>query len=208
MLALKRLVDVLLAATLLIATLPLMSLVALTIAWSMGRPILFRQRRPGQSGRIFELIKFRTMTEERDAHGNPLADGQRLTRVGSFLRRTSLDELPELWNVLRGDMSVVGPRPLLTEYLDLYTDEQRRRHSMRPGLTGWAQVNGRNALDWDKRLEMDVWYVDHWSMLLDVRIICRSVGIVLRGEGVCEPGYATGRPFEGSRRKGAAPRQG
>ena len=151
----------------------------------LGRPVFFRQPRPGLHGRPFALVKFRTM---RAGTGS---DAERLTRFGRFLRTTSLDELPELWNVLRGDMSLVGPRPLLMQYLERYTPEQARRHEMKPGITGWAQVNGRNALTWDERFALDVWYVDHWSLALDLRILARTLGAILRRKGITAPGSAT-----------------
>jgi lipopolysaccharide/colanic/teichoic acid biosynthesis glycosyltransferase len=163
---------------------PLLLAIALAVRLGLGRGIFFRQVRPGLGGRPFTLIKFRTMTEERDAAGNLLPDAQRLTRLGRFLRRTSLDELPELLNVLRGEMSLVGPRPLLMRYLDRYTPEQRRRHDVRPGITGWAQVNGRNALAWEERFARDVWYVDHCSFGLDCKIVLMTLGVVLSRRGV------------------------
>jgi sugar transferase EpsL len=158
---------------------------------------LFRQRRPGLHGQIFTIIKFRTMTDVRDAQGNLLSDAERLTRFGRFLRSTSLDELPELWNVLRGDMSLVGPRPLLMQYLPRYTPEQARRHEVRPGVTGWAQVNGRNALSWEQKFALDVWYVDHVSLRLDAKIIALTVWKILQREGISQPGQATMEEFQG-----------
>ncbi|MFY0580965.1 sugar transferase [Cystobacter fuscus] len=160
---LKRCIDRLAAAVGLVCLSPVMATTALVIRATMGGPVLFRQVRPGRGGKTFQLVKFRTMLDALDADGQPLPDEQRLTRVGKFLRATSLDELPQLWNVLRGDMSLVGPRPLLVEYLPRYSAEQARRHDVLPGITGWAQVNGRNALGWKERFELDVWYVDHWS---------------------------------------------
>jgi lipopolysaccharide/colanic/teichoic acid biosynthesis glycosyltransferase len=185
--ALKRGLDVLLAGVGLVCVGPLMAAAALAVRISMGRPILFRQERPGLRGRPFILLKLRTMAEARDARGDPLPDEVRLTRVGRLLRATSLDELPQLWNVLRGDMSLVGPRPLATEYLPRYSPAQARRHEVLPGITGWAQVNGRTALGWSERFRLDVWYVDHWSLGLDLRILALTLLRVLRREGVaCE----------------------
>jgi sugar transferase EpsL len=195
---LKRLVDVAGAAVLLVLLLPLLGTVAALVAVSMGRPVLFRQERPGLHGKSFTILKFRTMVEATDASGNPLPDAQRITRLGRLLRRTSLDELPELVNVLRGDMSLVGPRPLLTEYLPRYSEEQMRRHDVRPGITGWSQVNGRNVLTWDEKFTLDVWYVDNQSFRLDLRILRMTIGRVLRGEGIAHPGFATMEPFRGT----------
>jgi len=190
---LKRAVDVVGAALgLLVAALPML-VIAAAVRATMGAPVLFRQVRPGLHGELFELVKFRTM---RDGHGS---DADRLTRLGRWLRTTSLDELPELWNVLRGDMSLVGPRPLLVEYLDLYSPEQARRHEVRPGLTGLAQVAGRNLVDWDERFALDVRYVEERSLALDLRILGRTVLAVLRREGISGAGEATMAPFQGSR---------
>jgi lipopolysaccharide/colanic/teichoic acid biosynthesis glycosyltransferase len=182
--AIKRVLDVMGAVLALVLLAPLLLAVAVAVRLSLGRGIFFRQVRPGQGGRPFTLIKFRTMTEDRDGAGNLLSDAQRLTPMGRFLRRTSLDELPELLNVLRGEMSLVGPRPLLMRYLDRYTPEQRRRHDVRPGITGWAQVNGRNALAWDQRFALDVWYVDHCSFWLDCKIVLLTLAVVLSRRGV------------------------
>ena len=179
----KRLFDLLLSFGLLVVlALPLLLLWGL-VRSKLGSPVLFRQIRPGLDGRPFMMVKFRTMTDERDAGGELLPDAQRLTAFGRFLRATSLDELPELWNVLSGEMSLVGPRPLLMEYLPLYSPEQARRHEVRPGITGWAQVNGRNALSWEERFKLDVWYVDHRSLWLDLRILLRTAKTVLTGAG-------------------------
>ena len=171
------------------------------LAWQVGRklgsPVFFSQVRPGLHGKPFLMFKFRTMTDERDADGTLLSDAQRLTAFGRFLRASSLDELPELWNVLRGEMSLVGPRPLLMEYLPLYTPEQARRHEVRPGITGWAQVNGRNAISWADKFALDVWYVDHRSLLLDIRILWLTVRKVLMRDGISAPGDATMPKFEG-----------
>jgi len=180
------------AAVLLVAALPLFGAIALLVGLTLGRPVLFRQRRPGFRGVPFDVVKFRTM---RDTGGS---DAERLTGVGRLLRSLSLDELPELWNVLRGEMSLVGPRPLLMHYLDRYTAEQARRHEMKPGLTGWSQVNGRNALSWADKLAMDVWYVDHWSLRLDLRILALTPLAVLTRRGVTAPGAATADEFGGT----------
>lgn len=190
-LLIKHLFDIIFSLTLIILLAPLILFIALLIWVTMGRPILFRQRRVGYQGQVFTIYKFRTMTEERDENGNLLPDEQRLTRFGRFLRETSLDELPELFNVLKGDMSLVGPRPLLVEYLPYYTPEERKRHNMRPGITGWAQVNGRNAITWDQKLALDVWYVDNWSLWLDFKIILMTIIKVIKREGISTNGYAT-----------------
>ncbi|HXY94572.1 MAG TPA: sugar transferase [Acidimicrobiia bacterium] len=194
----KRAFDVAGAVSLLVLLSPIAAVVALAVWLRLGPPVLFRQTRPGRGGRPFTLLKFRTMTEQRDARGDPLPDERRLTALGRVLRRTSLDELPELVNVLTGDMSLVGPRPLLMEYLPLYSPEQMRRHDVRPGITGWAQVNGRNALTWEDKFALDVWYVDHHSLRLDSTILARTVGQVLSGRGVSAPGHATTERFRGS----------
>jgi len=194
----NRTADVTLAIAAGVLSLPLVVVLAVLVRWRLGAPVLFRQDRPGLDGTPFTLYKFRTMREANDAAGCPLPDSSRLTRLGRFLRSTSLDELPELWNVIRGDMSLVGPRPLLTEYLPIYDERQRRRHEVRPGLTGWAQVNGRNAVSWDERLEMDVWYVDNRSWRLDARILVMTVGAVLRRKGISAPGEATMGRFTGT----------
>ena len=194
---LKRFVDLSLVVALAPLWLPVMGGLALLVRFRLGRPVLFRQRRPGLHGRPFVMVKFRTMTDGRDARGEPLPDAQRLTAFGRWLRSTSLDELPELWNVLRGEMSLVGPRPLLMEYLPLYSTAQARRHEMRPGMTGWAQINGRNAIGWADRLRMDVWYVDHHSLMLDLRILALTVARVFDGHGVSAAGEATMTRFTG-----------
>jgi sugar transferase EpsL len=194
----KRFLDVVVAGMGLVVLAPVLAVVTVVIAVVLGRPVLFRQERPGLGGRPFTLYKFRTMRNATDASGAPLPDAARLTATGRFLRAASLDELPELWNVLRGDMSLVGPRPLLPEYLPLYSVEQARRHEVRPGLTGWAQVNGRNAVGWDERLAMDVWYVDHRSLRLDLAILVRTVLLVLRRDGISAAGEATMARFRGS----------
>ena len=193
----KRAMDVALSGLLLILLSPLMAALAILVWLKLGRPILFRQTRPGLHGKPFVIYKFRTMTNARDAHGNPLPDSERLTSFGRWLRATSLDELPELLNVLKGDMSLVGPRPLLMEYLDRYTPEQARRHEVKPGITGWAQIHGRNALSWEEKFQLDVWYVDNWSLWLDVKILWRTVWIVLKREGISAEGHATMPEFRG-----------
>jgi len=192
----KRILDAVVASLGLIVLSPLLAVVAGSIWLTMGRPVLFRQLRPGCGGRLFTLVKFRTMRVTNA--GAPGDDAARLTRVGQFLRSTSLDELPELWNVVRGEMSLVGPRPLLPEYLPLYSAEQARRHEVRPGITGWAQVNGRNAVAWPERLALDVWYVDHLSLGLDLRILWRTAAQVLARRGISQPGHATMEPFRGN----------
>jgi sugar transferase EpsL len=195
---LKRVFDILVASVCLIPIMPVALLVATAILITMGRPVLFRQPRPGLRGRIFILNKFRTMSESRDAEGNLLEDGRRLTWLGSLLRKTSLDEIPQLWNVVAGDMSLVGPRPLLIRYLPLYSDSQRRRHDVRPGITGWAQVNGRNATTWDERFRLDVWYVDHRSFGLDLKILALTALRVFSGSGTSHAGHATMPEFKGN----------
>lgn len=197
-LLLKRCIDRLAAAVGLMLLGPVMIATALFVWATMGGPIFFRQVRPGRGGKLFELVKFRTMLNAKDAEGNLLSDEQRLTRAGRFLRSTSLDELPQLWNVLRGDMSLVGPRPLLVEYLPRYSLEQARRHDVLPGITGWAQVNGRNALGWDERFQLDVWYVDHWSVALDVKILALTLLRVVQRQGISFEGSSTMFKFVGS----------
>ncbi len=194
---LKRTFDILGALTgLLVLAVPL-AILALVVRRNLGTPVLFVQDRPGRRGRIFRIFKFRTMTDRRDKAGMPLSDAVRLTPFGRWLRSTSLDELPELFNVLRGDMSVVGPRPLLVEYLPLYSREQARRHEVRPGITGWSQINGRNTVDWDQRLAMDVWYVDNRSLWLDLRILVTTAVKVIRRDGISQEGQATMERFRG-----------
>ncbi len=195
---LKRSFDFCLALLGLALLLPVFGLVALGIAVTMGRPVLFRQRRPGRNGEIFTIFKFRTMTTELDTAGNLLPDADRLTGIGRFLRVTSLDELPQLWHVLTGEMSLVGPRPLLPQYLDRYSPEQKRRHDMRPGITGLAQVKGRNGVTWEERLGLDVRYVDNWSFWLDVKIIFLTAWTVIRRDGISQEGQATMTEFMGS----------
>ena len=193
----KRLLDVAIAGGGLLLGWPVIALVAVLVKWRLGSPVLFRQERVGYRGRPFELTKFRTMTDDRAPDGSLLPDEVRLTALGRFLRSTSLDELPELLHVLRGEMSVVGPRPLPAAYLDRYSARQARRHDVLPGLTGWAQVNGRNSAGWAERLEMDVWYVDNRSLWLDLRILWRTIAVVLRRQGVSEDGHATMTEFLG-----------
>lgn len=195
---LKRGTDIVVSCAALTLLSPLMLTLALLIWRNLGRPILFRQVRPGLHGEPFVMYKFRTMIDARDAQGNLLPDSERLTPFGKWLRATSLDELPELLNVLRGDMSLVGPRPLLMEYLDRYTPEQARRHEVKPGITGWAQIHGRNVLSWDEKFRLDVWYVDNWDLWLDIKILWRTLWIVLRREGISAEGYATMPEFRGS----------
>jgi len=199
----KRLLDLLLASAAIVILSPMMLAIAVLVRLLLGKPVLFRQRRPGLHGVPFTFLKFRTMTEARDPGGNLRADAERLTRFGGFLRSLSLDELPELFNVIRGDMSLVGPRPLLMQYLELYSPEQARRHEVRPGITGWAQVSGRNAIGWDKKFALDVWYVDHGSLWLDVKILARTTWKVLACEGINQPGEATVEYFKGNS-KGAS----
>ncbi|CAN7340108.1 sugar transferase [Variovorax paradoxus] len=194
----KRLFDLALSiAMLFLAFLPLLGLVIL-IAARLGRPVFFKQKRVGHLGEIFTIVKFRSMTEAKTPSGAYLSDAERLTRLGSFLRSSSLDEVPELWNVLKGDMSLVGPRPLLEEYLPLYSEKQARRHEVRPGITGWAQVNGRNALSWEEKFELDVWYVDNRTLWLDIKILWLTVRKVLARDGISAAGEATMPRFTGS----------
>jgi lipopolysaccharide/colanic/teichoic acid biosynthesis glycosyltransferase len=196
----KRLLDVSVSAAALLLTLPLILAVAAIIRSRLGAPILFAQQRPGYLGRPFVLYKFRSMTSARAADGEPLPDEARLTRLGARLRKWSLDELPQLWNVLKGDMSLVGPRPLLMEYLPLYDTRQARRHDVRPGITGWAQVNGRNAITWEEKFELDVWYVEHASFAVDMKILALTALKIIRPSGIAQPGSATMTRFTGSAR--------
>ena len=195
----KRVIDLILGIVLFVVLFPVLLIVAFLVRVMLGSPVLFRQTRPWRNARPFELIKFRTMTDEKDAKGELLPDSQRLSAFGRMLRATSLDELPELWNVLKGDMSLVGPRPLLMEYLPLYSREQARRHDVRPGLTGWAQVNGRNALSWEDKFALDVWYVDNQSFWLDVKILLMTIMKVVKRDGVSQSGHVTMEPFRGSK---------
>jgi sugar transferase EpsL len=197
----KRLFDFFVAAVAVILLSPVIALIALLVRSNLGKPVLFRQPRPGRHGQPFTLLKFRTMLDAVDSNGSSLPDAERLTAFGQLLRRWSLDELPELYNVLRGDMSLVGPRPLLMEYLPLYTSEQARRHEVRPGLTGWAQVNGRNAISWDQKFAFDLWYVDHASFSLDLKILWLTVRNVFTRHGISAEGEATMPKFSGSKRQ-------
>jgi sugar transferase EpsL len=190
--------DRVVALLALIGLSPVLGILAVLVRLKLGSPVLFRQQRPGLHGKPFTLSKFRTMTDKRDAQGNLLPDAERLTKFGKFLRASSLDELPELWNVLKGEMSLVGPRPLLMHYLPLYTPEQARRHEVRPGITGWAQVNGRNALSWEEKFALDVWYVDNHTLWLDLKIIFLTLLKIVKRDGINQPGAATMKPFEGN----------
>ncbi|XZO02180.1 MAG: sugar transferase [Microcoleus sp.] len=196
----KWVLDRLVAAIALLAFSPAILIVAIAIYMRMGQPIVFTQPRPGKDGRIFSFYKFRTMTSDCDGEGNLLPDEQRLTAIGEFLRRSSLDELPQLWNVLKGDMSLVGPRPLLVRYLERYSPEQARRHEVMPGITGWAQVNGRRLLDanWSEKFRLDVWYVDRWSLWLDLKILWLTVGQVLGQKEISQANHATSEEFKGN----------
>ena len=193
----KRIVDILISATALLLLMPVLAVVAWLIRRKLGSPILFAQDRPGLDGRPFRMVKFRTMTDDRDSAGNLLPDTDRLPAFGRWLRASSLDELPELWNVLKGDMSLVGPRPLLMQYLPLYSPEQARRHLVKPGLTGWAQINGRNALTWDEKFDLDGWYVDHISLFLDMKILALTAVKVVKRDGISADGEATMPYFKG-----------
>ena len=194
----KRIFDLALTLPGLVIISPLLLIIAILVRVFLGHPVLFTQERPGYLGKPFRLFKFRTMTDKRDEHGVLLPDERRLTPMGHFLRSFSLDELPELLNVLRGEMSLVGPRPLLLQYLDRYTPGQARRHEVLPGIAGWAQVNGRNTLTWEDKFRYDVWYVDHWSLWLDIKILCMIPVVVIKREGINQPGHATAEEFMGS----------
>lgn len=195
----KRLLDILLSGLALIVLSPVLLVTAILVRTKLGSPVIFRQARPGKDGKIFHLYKFRSMTDERDENGDLLPDSVRLTKFGKTLRATSLDELPELWNILRGDMSIVGPRPLLVKYLPLYNEEQRHRHDVRPGLTGWAQAHGRNAVSWEEKFRLDVWYVRNLSFRVDVKTIFLTVKNVLRREGISSATAATMEEFTGTK---------
>ena len=195
----KRLFDFCVALIGTVLLLPVLLFVALQVRGKLGSPVFFRQSRPGLNGQPFQMVKFRTMQDAVDTRGNSLPDSERMTPFGNFLRSASLDELPELWNVLKGDMSLVGPRPLLMEYLHLYTPEQARRHEVRPGITGWAQVNGRNTLSWEEKFALDVWYVDNRSFWLDVKILWLTVSKVIKSEGISQRGHATTEKFLGDK---------
>ncbi|EOB6547512.1 sugar transferase [Vibrio vulnificus] len=194
----KRLFDFLVSLTALILLSPIIALVAWKIRKNLGSPVLFRQTRPGLNGKPFEMVKFRTMKDAVDEQGNPLPDSERMTPFGDKLRNSSLDELPELWNVLKGEMSLVGPRPLLMQYLPLYSPEQARRHEVRPGVTGWAQINGRNAISWEEKFKLDVWYVDNRNLWLDIKILCLTVKKVFIKEGITSEGHVTAEEFKGT----------
>jgi lipopolysaccharide/colanic/teichoic acid biosynthesis glycosyltransferase len=194
----KRTLDFFLTIPGILVLSPLLLFISILVSLYIGTPILFRQKRPGFLGKPFWIYKFRTMNDGRDAQGNLLPDAERITRLGHFLRSSSMDELPEMFNVLRGEMSWVGPRPLLMQYLERYSPEQARRHEVLPGITGWAQINGRNALTWEEKFNLDVWYVDHWSFFLDIKILFLSVLKVLRREGINQPGQATADEFMGN----------
>ena len=194
----KRIVDILVSFLALVVTAPLLLVVALLVRAKLGSPVLFRQARPGLDGKPFRLVKFRTMTDARDGDGNLLSDADRLLPFGRWLRATSIDELPGLWNVLKGDLSLVGPRPLLMRYVPLYSPEQARRHLVKPGVTGWAQVNGRNALNWEEKFALDVWYVENRSFLLDMKILALTVQKVFKAHGISADGEATMSEFRGS----------
>ena len=196
----KRLLDLGLTIPALVVLSPILGVIAALVRVRLGSPVFFRQQRPGLRGQPFTLQKFRTMADARDADGKLLSDAQRLTRFGRLLRSTSLDELPELWNVLRGEMSLVGPRPLLMEYLDRYTPEQARRHEVKPGITGWAQVNGRNAITWEQRFALDVWYVDRLSLWLDLWVLLLTIWKTVKREGISQAGRATMEEFRGGGR--------
>ncbi len=194
----KRIFDFVIATLGVLVASPILLVIAVLVVVFHGRPILFRQQRPGYKGKLFTIKKFRTMNNARDKAGNLLPDAERLTPLGRFLRVSSLDELPELFNILQGEMSLVGPRPLLTQYLARYSPEQARRHDVMPGLTGWAQINGRNALTWDEKFKLDIWYVDHWSFWLDVKILLLTFWKVFKREGISQPGHTTAEEFMGS----------
>ncbi|MEM5547783.1 sugar transferase [Pseudoalteromonas fuliginea] len=194
----KRLFDFIVALSAFAMLLPIIVIVAILIRTKLGSPILFTQNRPGLHGKVFKMMKFRSMLDAKDKHGNLLPDNERMTKFGAFLRSTSLDELPGLFNVLKGDMSLVGPRPLLVQYLPLYNSEQAKRHNVRPGITGWAQVNGRNAISWDEKFKLDVWYVNNQSFLLDMKILLLTVKKVFIREGISADGHVTIEPFKGS----------
>jgi lipopolysaccharide/colanic/teichoic acid biosynthesis glycosyltransferase len=197
-LKIKRAVDLLSATICLMLLTPLMASVALLILVAIGRPVIFRQRRPGLNEKLFYLYKFRTMRDAVDASGRPLPDAERLTRVGQRIRSLSLDELPQLYNIVRGELSLVGPRPLRVRYLERYSPEQRRRHLVKPGITGWAQINGRNAISWEEKFRLDVWYVDNWSLALDIKILFLTVLKVIRREGISQGGQETMPEFMGN----------
>ena len=193
----KPFIDFLVALTVLLIISPLLLIITVLLAFANNGKPFFLQNRPGENGRIFRIVKFKTMTDEMDSNGNLLPDSKRLTAVGKFVRKTSIDEIPQLWNVLKGEMSIVGPRPLLPEYLDIYNGRQKKRHLVKPGITGWAQVNGRNAISWNQKFEYDVWYVEHISFQLDLKILLKTVKKVLVSEGINTANMATTEPFNG-----------
>lgn len=195
----KRILDIVMSSALLIIISPLLFIISLLVLLILGSPVLFKQKRPGKNKKLFSIYKFRTMRNEKDSHGVPLPDAKRMTTFGEFLRRTSIDELPELLNVLKGEMSLVGPRPLLDSYLERYSEEQARRHDVKPGITGWAQVNGRNALSWDEKFNLDIWYVDNCSMGLDIKILFMTMKKVVIQEGISQEGQSTMEEFMGSK---------
>lgn len=197
----KSVLDIFVAAIALLVFSPIMLAVAIAIYLRMGSPVIFTQPRPGQYARVFNFYKFRTMTDECDTEGNLLPDEKRLTSLGQFLRKTSLDELPQLWNIIKGDMSFVGPRPLLVRYLNRYTPEQARRHEVKPGITGLTQVTGRNSLNWETKFKLDIWYIDNWSLWLDCKILLLTVVHVLKQNGINQEGYATAEEFQGNLNK-------
>jgi len=197
----KRIFDIFLSLTLLVFLSPILVVVYLFVRLKLGTPAVFKQDRPGKDAKIFTMYKFRTMTDEKDKEGHLLPDEKRLTEFGLFLRKSSLDELPEFFNILKGDMSFVGPRPLLVQYLTRYNEEQMRRHEVKPGLTGWAQVNGRNAISWEEKFRLDVWYVDNWDLWLDIKIIYMTVVAVYKREGISQEGQATMEEFLGKKRE-------
>lgn len=194
----KRILDICAAIVLLIVLAPFLAVVSLIVRMTMGSPVLFRQRRPGFQGQPFFIYKFRTMTDGRDSAGNLLPDEMRLTAMGNWMRKWSVDELPQLWNVIKGELSLVGPRPLMMEYLPRYSKEQARRHDVLPGITGWAQINGRNAICWEEKFKLDVWYVDHWSFWLDIKILLLTAVCIVSPKGISNPGHATMPDFIGS----------
>lgn len=195
----KRPLDCLIAVLLLLLSSPVLLLTILLLAMTHGREgIFFLQERPGKDGKIFQIIKFKTMNDRKDQHGKLLPDSLRMTSIGKIVRSMSIDELPQLFNVLKGDMSLIGPRPLLVQYLPLYSEKQARRHEVRPGITGWAQVNGRNDISWRKKFELDIWYVDHVSFMTDMRILCKTIKCVIGRKGISQKGEATAKPFDGS----------
>ena len=194
----KSLVDRVLAGLMLILLSPFIAILAIAIYFKMGSPIVFSQLRGGKNNSVFTFYKFRTMTDEKDSNGNLLPDRSRLTSLGEFLRQTSLDELPQLWNVLRGDMSFIGPRPFIAVYLERYTTEQARRHDVKPGITGWAQINGRNSISWEEKFALDLWYIDHWSLWLDLKILVLTVAKIISKEGVDEDKNTTSSEFMGT----------